>query len=167
MPDFATMQYQAIAQQIKRCLEAMTDAQIERGLTAFEDGASNWSNCFWARVFEGGIAMVPQWYKAKNGKTYKRELVKDDTAMFPGIEWWIADRLGLESNIPVRIVYNLFDGFGSQMKRADLRDFIRKARIEGDTPDAVMDLIRSVPLTTFTVEPSWNAEVSCDLPRSV
>ncbi len=51
--DVQTAFYHGIRQNIRRVLVALGPERIEKGLTAFEDGASNWSDCFFARAFEG------------------------------------------------------------------------------------------------------------------
>jgi hypothetical protein len=110
----------------------MTDDQINKGLTAFDDGSSTWADCFWARVF--GEELSGKRGKDRYGKVYSSTL---------GIEWWIANQLGLESNIPVRIVYQLFDNVNTWMTRDDLAAFIRAARLEGDCDPMVLQLINS------------------------
>lgn len=155
MPDFALMQHHARAHQIRRCLQAMSDEQIDSGLTAFDNGASSWSNCFWARVFEGFdlYKIGADGYTAKRGDKHRSHYA---------IEWFIADRLGLESNMPVRIVYNLFDGDGVRngMSRGQLRDFIHRARLEGDHDPQVLQLLAELGNDVESAELVWSGGCS-------
>ncbi len=151
------MHHQARAQQIRRCLQAMTDQQINQGLTAFEDGESCWSSCFWARVFpDTNLYNLEHGYTNKAGKRQR---------LHYAIEWWIADQLGLPSHVPVRIVYNLFDGCSKTMTPQQLADFIRRARLEGDHSAEVLDLLRSLP--DLDKETTWNDPIRSDASCSV
>lgn len=94
--------YHGIRQQVRRVLESMTDLQIEKGLTAFVDGASTWSHCFFARALRGDTDL--------------------DRCRDPEQE--IMRVLKINSPIPVRIVYCTFDGLGV-MKKDELMDFIK------------------------------------------
>ncbi len=122
--------YHAVRQQVRRVLTAMSNDQIELGLTAFEDGGSNWSECFFARALpELNLACCLTDFRA--------------TQM-------IANRLNIGSNVPVRIVWTLFDGVGEQdsasMTKAQLRSFIEAVR-EDRRPDEVRALLASLTPT--------------------
>lgn len=100
--------YHGIRDQVRRVLGAMTDQEIDRGLSAFETGASSWSHCFFARA-------LPQ--LALDHGDAERKLVK---------------HLQCGTVIPVRIVYCTFDGSGVTMKKDELRDFIKSIRQGND-----------------------------------
>lgn len=121
--------YHGIRHQIRRVLERMTEDQIDAGLTAFEDGASCWSSCFFARAF-------PQLHL---------DTVRNPTKT-------IADFLAIGTNVPVRIVWTLFDGVGKDvfgsMTKEQLRAFIYAARDER-RPQEVMDLLKSLNESTI------------------
>lgn len=133
--------YHGIHQQVRRVLNKMTDDQIDKGLTAFEDGASNWSHCFFARALE----------MDKNYIDSKRPA-----------EFWVMDQLGLESIIPVRIVYGLFDGVGKKISftRDKLKEFISNVRDER-RPEEVLALLQSLDQDTWTNIENTSVEMSC------
>lgn len=122
--------YHGVRHQVRRVLEAMGPERIERGLTAFENGASNWSHCFFARAY-------PE-LSLNSGRA----------------EFQVAQALGMGTNrVPMRIVYTLFDGVGSKttMTKGDLRKFIEGFLDEKRDPEvqkAIDDLIRSTDFST-------------------
>lgn len=102
MADVKDLFYHGVRQQITRVLKAMGEDRISQGLTAFEDGASTWTACFFARAF-------PE---------VNLELGNPEEK--------IADLLGMPGNkVPMRIVYRTFDGVGFVMTKKAMKDFIR------------------------------------------
>lgn len=125
--------YHGIRQSLRTVLVALGPERIEKGLTAFDDGESDWSSCFFARAFEG-------------------ELDFNDSSKGP--ERAIMDRLNLPSVVPVRNLWTLFDqipvcigdhamGDKPLMKKQDLRRFIEGV-LDESRPKEVLDLIRQV-----------------------
>lgn len=135
--------YHGIHQQVRRVLNKMTDDQIDKGLTAFEDGGSNWSECFFARALE----MDKNWA----GSGYKL-----------GPERWIAAELGLESVMPVRIVYTLFDGVGRNISftPTTLKEFITNVRDER-RPEEVLAVLKSLDQDTWSRVENIPVEMTC------
>lgn len=120
--DFNDAYYHGVLHQVKRVLTAMTDEQIDTGLTAFEDGSSDWGNCFFARAFNQG-------YRQGHHEP----------------EAWLAKQMGFGTNkIPVRIVYSLFDGVGRQMfTKSMLYELISNIR-DGRRPEEVLAIIKGI-----------------------
>lgn len=119
MSDMRDMIYHANLQQIRRVLNAMGSERIEQGLTAFDNGASNWNQCFFARAFpEFDLSWTPE-----------------------GI---IMQQLGIPSPVPIRIVYQTFDGVNKGlMTKNVLRTFI-EAVLDERRPQEVLNVIRSI-----------------------
>lgn len=140
--------YHGIRHQVRRVLSAMTDDEIDRGIDAFETGSSNWSHCFFARALDMDEHKT-EWHLAIDPQ-------------FPRVEAptiWIRNRLKLESHVPVRIVWHLFDGLGSgrTMSRDELKQLIVDLR-EDRRPAEVLELLRSLDLGIDEQKP---IEVSC------
>lgn len=131
MAEVETLFYHAIRQQLRRVLGKMTEEQIDAGLTAFEDGSRNWSQCFFARALRPHVLHS---------------------------EYDVVRILGLESPMPVRILYTMFDqAHGSRMTSSELYQFLASVRDES-RPDEVNKLLRSMnwknseaPLPMFEV----------------
>lgn len=130
MADVRDIFYHGIRQQIRRVLDAMGDERIDKGLTAFEDGASNWQHCFFARAFKGELDL-----------------------MAGNPEYQLAKALGFGTNrVPVRIVYNIFDGNGLDMTKDELKQFITAVRDES-RPEEVLQLLKSLDMDKVTETP--------------
>lgn len=111
--------YHGIRDQIRRVLTRMSDLEIERGLTAFEDGSSSWSHCFFARACP-------------------------DLGLDHGLpEQKLMAHFGLPSPVPIRIVYQTFDGAGVTMKQWDLAKFVREVRL-GENSSAIDEVLRGI-----------------------
>lgn len=126
--------YHGVRDQIRRVLGRMTEEQLDKGMTAFENGGSNWSHCFFARAF-GGLA---------SGDA-EQKLMK---------------HLDLDTPIPIRIVYCTFDGMGRTMNRKQLRQFIEDVRDE-QRPQEVIDVLRSIGHNEADYQQPITASVSC------
>lgn len=117
--------YIGIRQQIRRVLNALGPERTDLGLTAFEDGQSNWHECFFARA-----------------------LAHDSTFLSNRGEIGVAKALGLISKdgqpnlVPVRIVYCTFDGNSKLITRSELNEFITAVR-DGQRPEQVMEVLRA------------------------
>lgn len=122
---FTDAYYHGVLHQVKRVLSAMTDEQIDKGLTAFEDGSSDWGNCFFARAFDQGY----------NNSRQQPEV-------------WLSEKMGFGKNrIPVRLVYTLFDGVGKQMfTKAMLYKLISDIR-DQRRPDEILTLLKGIDFT--------------------
>lgn len=124
MADVRDLFYHGVRHQITRVLKAMGEDRISQGLTAFENGASTWSACFFARA-----------YPEVNLNMGDPELK-------------IAELLGMPGNkVPMRIVYRTFDGVGTVMTRKAMHEFIRSFLDEQRDPSqqkAIDDLLSGV-----------------------
>jgi len=115
--------YHGVRQQLRRVLVAMGPERVDMGLTAFEDGASNWSNCFFARAYP--------------------DLELDNYHRDSKPEWMLANELGFKTLLPIRMVYCTFDGAGATMTKDQLRKFVEDVR-DDLRPDAVNELLRTL-----------------------
>ena len=118
--------YIGIRQQIRRVLNALGPERTDKGLTAFEDGASNWHQCFFARA----LADDP---------TFQEYRDEDGVALALGLTY----ASGAPNLIPVRIVYHTFDGQSKLITREELNEFITAVR-DGQRPEQVMEVLRSI-----------------------
>jgi len=101
MAEMKDLIFHGVRQQISRVLTAMGEKRVLDGISAFEDGASNWSACFFARAYP------------------EINLHRDP-------ENQIAELLGMGQNkVPMRIVYRTFDGMNITMKKPELLSFCR------------------------------------------
>lgn len=137
MANVQDLLYHGIRENIRRVLTALGEEQVDKGLTAFEDGASNWSNCFFARA------------------------LADDTSLASyDPEGKIASILGLQKPdgspnlVPIRTVWRTFDGASQLITAEELKKFITEVRDES-RPE-VLALLRSIDyasVETQAVEP--------------
>lgn len=137
--------YIGIRQQIRRVLTALGPERTDLGLSAFEDGASNWHECFFARALA-------------QDETFRHERSEIGVAKALGLTY--AD--GRPNLIPVRIVYCTFDGNSKLITRQELNDFITSVR-DGQRPDEVMNVLRAVDYTNVK-EQAVRVPVSCPAP---
>lgn len=114
--------YHGIREQIRRVINILGPERTDKGLSAFEDGASNWSQCFFAR------AVAPEVLRHEH-----------DVCRILGI----LNNEGKPNVVPVRIVYQTFDGMSSMMTKAQLYQFISDIR-DQHRPDAVMNLLKTI-----------------------
>lgn len=124
--------YHGIRQSIRMVLDKMGPERVDKGLTAFEDGSHDWSNCFFARAFKDELSLTrgdPETriceaiglYTTRSGK------------QFP-------------NKVPVRIIWHTFDGHSNLITAAEMKQFITDVRDES-RPDQVMQLLRSLDYT--------------------
>ena len=128
--------YHGIRQQIRRVLNILGDERIDKGLTAFENGDSTWSQCFFAR------ALAPE-----------RIYDEDDVCRILGL----MHPAGYPNRVPVRIVYRTFDGCSSLMTHEQLQKFIEDVRDES-RPE-VISLLRSINYSSVESTPAKMCEV--------
>jgi hypothetical protein len=124
MADVQDLFYHGIRQQIRRVLTLLGEERVDKGLTAFEDGASNWSSCFFARAF------LPERIYGELDVCRLLNLTSTTTKHGYNV-------------VPVRIVYRTFDGCSTLMTEDELKEFIVSVRDES-RPDEVMKLLRSI-----------------------
>ncbi len=138
--DVQTAFYHGIRQNIRRVLVALGPERIEKGLTAFEDGASNWSDCFFARAFEGEADL------SRTPSKYGKLPFARHHAM-PTL--YICDLLGDEKfdlRVAVAMVWHTFDQQSLFIDRKSLRKFIEDV-LDESRPSEVMELLRQVNYT--------------------
>lgn len=132
--DISEVFYHGIREQVKRVVGLLGEERTEAGMSAFVDGASSWSHCFFAR------ALMPE----RLGNEY-------DVARLLGLQ---RDN-GTLNLVPVRLVYQTFDGLSSMISKDDLRTMLRELLEES------YDDLR-VPETSTTVKDAnaWLAKTS-------
>lgn len=102
--DLSEVFYHGIREQVKRVVGLLGEERTEAGLTAFVDGASSWSHCFFAR------ALAPE--------RLSNEL---DVARILGLQ----REDGTYNLVPVRLVYRTFDSASTMITRDQLRTMLR------------------------------------------
>ena len=133
MPDVQTMFYHGVRENIRRVLKALGPDRIEKGLTAFEDGASNWSQCFFARALKGEVDLAAS---RRDQTLVICEILGDPT---------------YKLKVPVKMIWHTFDQMGAknyrgvalQLTREDMRKFINDV-LDESRPAEVMQLLRSI-----------------------
>jgi hypothetical protein len=130
MADIRDLYYHGIRQQIRRVLNKLGPERTEKGLTAFEDGASNWSECFFARALEGECNL------GRHGDP----------------SWQIANALEMDTVVPIKIVWHLFDGVGDgkTMSKEELHQFVKAVASENLTEDQqkVEDFLKTIDFSS-------------------
>lgn len=112
--------YHARIVHIRNVLTALGPVRVAKGMTAFDDGQSNWSHCFFARAFAGELDL--------HGR--------------PEVQ--LKEALKLPSIVPIRFVWRAFDSAASAgMKRAELKAMIEKLTTQ-DHDDAVDKFLASI-----------------------
>lgn len=127
--ELSNLYYHGIREQIRRVLTLLGEERVDKGLTAFEDGGSNWGSCFFAR------ALAPERLSSEFDVCRILGLVKPVISKSHGL-----------NVVPVRILYHTFDGCSKLMTKKELCDFIVYVRDES-RPDEVMQLLRSLDYT--------------------
>lgn len=112
----------------------MTDEQIDRGLDAFEFGASTWSSCFFAKALKTDFRLVA----------------------YPSHA--IAMMLSVDVGA-VNTVVKMFDNLAPHTTKDDLRALVIEARDSRRDAKAVEALLASIPQEKFDLTPSF--EVTC------
>lgn len=140
MAEMNTVMYHSNLQQIRRVLKALGPDRIEKGLTAFEDGSSSWSHCFFARAFSG----EKHRYQIKSYTSPTQFLHEVNEP-----ERWIMTALDISSPIPIRIVYQTFDDCNRGLiTKEALQKFISDVLDESRPPE-ILELIRTTAYSTL------------------
>lgn len=148
MPDVSTMIYHGVRQNVRRVLEALGPERIEKGLTAFEDGESNWDECFFARAFKGEAHLghpstaLTEAYPA---------VVKGRDFIDPSKHiCLLLNDPNLRMLVPVKMIWHAFDKMaGQHWTRADLQQFVNDV-LDESRPAEVIELIRSMSQSGIT-----------------
>jgi hypothetical protein len=131
MANVKDLLYHGVREQVRRVVLALGEERTDRGLTAFEDGHSNWSDCFFARALE-------------NDQVFRSE---------PN-EYGVARALGFFRQdgglnlVPVRMVYFAFDKMPGAVPKAEMKRLLADIRDE-TRPSEVMQLLRSINMEGF------------------
>lgn len=123
--------YHGVIEQVRRVMGLLGPDRVDNGLTAFEDGASSWSNCFFAR------ALAPEVLHSEQDVARLLDLKSTN---------------GRWNCVPVRIVYHTFDGLGHVLTKDQLRQVIEDIRDES-RPSEVLALIKSIDYTSVDSTP--------------
>lgn len=125
MADVKDLFYHGVRHQIGRVLNAMGEDRVRMGLTAFDDGAKNWSACFFARAY-------PELLLHSCGDP----------------ELAVSKKLGMGDNkVPMRIVYRTFDGLSSSISREQMQAFMQsflERQTMAEVEPEVLELLRSI-----------------------
>lgn len=135
-----------IRQQIKRVMDLLGEERTEMGLTAFVDGQSSWSSCFFARALHP-VRLISEYDVAR-----ELDLKQHGT-----------NKLNL---VPVRIVYRTFDGCSSIMSKKELAQFIRDVR-DDKRADEALALIAKMDYSGIETTPVKFGGPSCTNPWGV
>ena len=136
--------YHGVIEQIRRVCTALGPERLEKGLSAFEDGASNWSQCFFARALAGerlhdehDVCRILGFYQARVGPKGER----------------------YTNPIPVRIIYRTFDSAGTTLTKVQLYKILSDIMDES-RPSEVMDFLRTVNYAGAETTPA-NFSTAC------
>lgn len=130
MPDINDLFYHGIRESMRLVLNAMGEERLDKGLTAFEDGSHDWSNCFFARAFKGELNLHSSDPEGDIARVLKLYRPVSDPPMQP-------------NRLPIRTIWHTFDNASTLITAAELRQFITDVRDE-KRPDDVMRLLRSL-----------------------
>ncbi len=122
MADVRDLFYHGVRHQMRRVLQALGPERVDKAMTAFDDGQSSWSQCFFARAF-------PEF----------------DLASMNSPEYFLATKLGFKGITPIRIVWHTFDSLNHYMTKSQMIDFVNAVR-DDMRPAEVMELLRSLNL---------------------
>lgn len=122
---------------IRQVLDKLSDDEFDRGLHAFEDGASNWSRCFFAQA-------LPH--------------LRLNTCADP--ERVLMIHFNFKTYQQIRAVWQTFDGMGQHITRAEMVQFMQDVR-DQRRPDELMQLLRNVG-TVVDEGKMITVEGSCD-----
>lgn len=124
MADVRDLFYHGVRHQMRRVFQALGPDRLDKALTAFEDGESSWSNCFFARAF-------PELDLVRTGNPEKL----------------LASKLGFNGITPIRIVWHTFDSLNHYMTKSQMVDFVNAVR-DDMRPAEVIELLRSLNLNS-------------------
>lgn len=116
--------YHGIVHQVRRVLDLLGPDRTDKGLTAFEDGASSWSQCFFARALAPNVL---------HGE--------EDVARILGL-YSRSTKHGFNL-VPIRIIWHTFDSMPSVFTREQLQKLIVDIRDES-RPKELMDFLRTL-----------------------
>lgn len=135
MADVRDLFYHGVRHQMRRVFQALGPERLDNAITAFEDGHSSWSDCFFARAFP--------------------ELNLNST---PNPEKLLASKLGFSGITPIRIVWHTFDSLNHYMTKSQMVDFVNAVR-DDMRPAEVVELLRSINLNPLMSD--LPVEVKC------
>lgn len=112
---------QSRTQMVRLVVNSLGPVRVAKGLTAFEDGKSNWGQCFFGRAF------------------------KDEAILHSyDAEETIMEITGIKTRVPIRFVWTAFDGLkATGLNRDQLKDLINNI-VREENLKAVDDLLDSI-----------------------
>lgn len=122
--DIQTAFYHGIRHNIRRVLTALGPARVDKAMTAFDDGASNWNECFFARAFKGELDLSADLSTDKEFQ-WEKQFPKADA---PEIK--IMAALDIPSVVPIRLVWHTFDSHSKLITREQLQKFVADVQNE-------------------------------------
>lgn len=136
--------YHGVLHNVRRVIDALGPERTDKGLTAFEDGQSNWSQCFFARAFAPEVMLS---HLPDPEGVICREL-------------GILNKEGKPNRVPVRLVWRTFDSCSHIITRQKMYEFISSVRDES-RPSEVMELLRGIDYTGAEDTPISMTAESC------
>lgn len=117
-------------------ITALGPIRMEKGLTAFEDGRSNWGECFFARAFE------------------------DEVSLFEHPEQTIMEATGIKTRVPIRFTWRSFDSAKETgINRKQLEHLMREI-MKQDHQDAADKFLKDF-ITSVQFDEAVPVEMSC------
>lgn len=142
--DLKTILYHGRIQLLRVVVDGLGQNRVAKGLTAFDDGDSNWGECFFARAFKGELDFT------------------DRTIFFNDhqIETAIMAATGIKTKVPIRFTWQAFDNAKTTgINRQQLQKFLRELMVEKDLESLSLSDLESNPLInvpTFDEEKEVN-----------
>lgn len=131
---------------VRKVLQALGPDRVAKAMTAFENGASSWSECFFARALKDEVDLT-------NYITLPLDIQK---RRISNPEYQIMQALGIETVVPIRLVWHAFDSHG--MTRKQLQAMIDE--ILDDQPSKeTLDFINSIDFDQYETK-----ELTCGVP---
>ena len=116
--DLKTVMYHGRIQLLRTMVDALGQNRLAKGLTAFDDGESTWSECFFARAFEGEMNL--------RSRTAENQ---------------IKSKLGMKSIVPIRFTWQAFDSARSTgIDRKELQRLLREIMVTKDLESLNLEL---------------------------
>lgn len=137
--DIQTAFYHARYQHLRNVLTALGPIRVAKAMTAFEDGRSNWSQCFFARAFEGELDL--------NNRVVVPVEILERKILAP--EWQIMNALKFKTVIPIRFVWQAFDRHNRGTTREKLQNMCKEI-VANQHNDAVEEFLKSIEFNPET-----------------
>lgn len=143
-------------QHIRRVLKALGPERIDKALTAFDDGKSNWSQCFFARAVQGEVDLNKASWKTIPADISKRGII--------GPEYELMKLLGLSDAVSIRFVWQSFDSaHATGMTRKKLKSMIEEILAVESAKDISKEMEQFLNEVNF--DPNQQMAMDCLVPK--